>query len=188
MTACEQIREQRATAGTGVGYDALFLKAMAGALQAIPLVAARLDGECVIRPEGVHIAIAIGLENDLFLPVIRDVDRKDLQTLQGEIVVLADQARANAFRAEQMTGGCMTLSNLGMYPIEAFDPIIFPEHSAILAVGAVQKKPVVSDDRIEVRPMCLAKLAVDHRLINGRTAAHFLCKVKEILESGTLDG
>ena len=117
---------------------------------------------------------------------IRDVDRKDLPKLQDEMVALAAQARANAFRAEHMTGGCIALTNLGMYPIEDFDPIIFPEHSAILAVGAVQKKPVVLDDRIEVRPMCLVKLAVDHRLINGRIAAQFVCKVKEILESGML--
>jgi pyruvate dehydrogenase E2 component (dihydrolipoamide acetyltransferase) len=188
MTACERIRQQRAIHGAAVSYDAFFLKAMAGAIRAIPWVAARLDGECVVRPEGVHMAVAVGVENDLYLPVIRDVNRKDLPALQGEIVALAAQARTRVFRAEQLTGGCMALSNLGMYPIESFDPIIFPEHSAILAVGAVQKKPVVLDDRIEIRSMCQVKLAVDHRLINGRTAAQFVCKVQEILEAGALDG
>ena len=186
MTAGERIRNQSAMAGTIVSYDALFLKAMAGAIRAVPLVAARLDGERVIRSEEIHIAIAVGLEDNLVLPVVRNVDQKDLPTLQGEIDAFVAQARAHALKAEQMTGGCMTFTNLGMYPIESFDPIIFPEHSAILAVGAVQKKPAVLDDRIMIRPMATVKVAVDHRLINGRTAAEFICKVKEILESNTL--
>ena len=78
----------------------------------------------------------------------------------------------------------MTLSNLGMYPIESFDAIIFPEHSAILAVGSAQKRPVVINNSVAIRPMVTAKLAVDHRLINGRTAAAFLSRLKQILESG----
>jgi pyruvate dehydrogenase E2 component (dihydrolipoamide acetyltransferase) len=78
----------------------------------------------------------------------------------------------------------MALSNLGMYPIEDFQAIIFPEHSTILAVGSVQKKAVVRDDRVEIRPLATAKLAVDHRLINGRTAAEFLSKFKEVIEFG----
>lgn len=183
MTVAERVRNQSAVGGAKIGYDAIFLKAMAGAIQATPLIAARLDGEFVIRPEGVHIAVAIGFENDLVLPVVRNVDQKDLPTLQSEIDDLIAQARAHTFKAEQMTGGCITLTNLGMYPIESFDPIIFPEHSAILAVGAVQKKPVVLDDRVAIRPMATIKLAVDHRLINGRTAAEFICNVKEIIET-----
>ena len=78
----------------------------------------------------------------------------------------------------------MTLSNLGMYPIESFDAIIFPEHSSILAMGAAQKKPIVVEDQIEIRPIVVATLAADHRLINGRTAALFLSKVKELIELG----
>ena len=78
----------------------------------------------------------------------------------------------------------MALSNLGMYPIESFDPIIFPEHSSILAVGAVQRRIVVIDERMVIRPVAMANLAVDHRLVNGRTAAEFLTKLKEIVETG----
>ena len=183
MTVAERTRNQSAMAGAKIGYDALFLKAMAGAIQATPLIAAHLDGEFVIRPEGVHIAIAIDLENDLVLPVIKNVDQKDLLALQGEIDDLIAQARAHTFKAEQITGGCIALTNLGMYPIESFDPIIYPEHSSILAVGAVQKKPVVLDDRVAIRPMATIKVAVDHRLINGRAAAEFICRVKEIMET-----
>ena len=183
MTVAEQVRNQSAMDGARIGYDAIFLKAMACAIQAMPLIAARLDGEFVIRPEGIHIAIAIGLENDLVLPVVRNVDQKDLPKLQSQIDDLIAQARTHTFKAEQITGGCITLTNLGMYPIESFDPIIFPEHSSILAVGAVQKKPVVVDDRVAIRPMATVKVAADHRLINGRLAAEFICKIKEIMEA-----
>ena len=80
----------------------------------------------------------------------------------------------------------MALSNLGMYSIEAFDAIIFPEHSAILTVGAIQLKPVVLEGQVTARPLVTVTLAADHRLINGRTAAEFLTKIKEIIESGHL--
>jgi len=184
MTAAEQLRAAGAAAGTKISYDAIFLRAMAGAIRAVPLVAARLDGHRVIHAAGVHIALAVGEGNQLFLPVVRDVDTMDLNALQSEIVDLASRARAGVLKPEQMTGGCMTLSNLGMYPIESFDAIIFPEHSAILAVGSVQKRPVVVNDGVAIRPMATVKLAVDHRLINGRTAAEFLSRLKQIVESG----
>lgn len=184
MTAAQRIRAEGEASGSRLSYEAIFLKAMAGAIEAVPLVAAKLDGERVIRARGIHLALTMGFENELFLPVIRNVDQKDLHSLQAEISELTSKVGARTMKPEQMTGGCMALSNLGMYPIDAFEGIIYPEHSAILAVGTIQKKPLVVDDRLEVRPLVIATLAVDHRLINGRTAAEFLSKLKEIIESG----
>jgi pyruvate dehydrogenase E2 component (dihydrolipoamide acetyltransferase) len=186
MTAAERIRAESKSKGNKLSYDAIFLKAMALAAEAVPLVAAKWDGEKVIHPKGVHIALAIGSDNSLHMPVVRNVDQKDLVTLQNEVADLVAKVKAGALRAEQMTGACMALSNLGMYPIEAFDAIIFPEHSAILTVGAVQLKPVVLEGQVKARPLVTVKLAADHRLINGRPAAEFLTKVKEIIESGHL--
>jgi pyruvate dehydrogenase E2 component (dihydrolipoamide acetyltransferase) len=186
MTAAERIRTASETTNTRPSYDAIFLKAMARACEAVPLVAAKLEGERVLRPQGIHIALAIGFANELFLPVIRDVNRKDLRTLQAEISELASRARAGTLKLDQMAGGPMALSNLGMYPVEDFEAIIFPEHSTMLAIGAVKKKPVVVDDQIAIRPVVTATLAADHRLINGRTAAEFLSKVKQIIEAGEL--
>ena len=184
MTSAERIRAEGELKGNRLSYDAIFLKAMALAAGAVPLVPAKLDGERVIRPQGIHIALAIGLENELFLPVLRDVGKRDLVTLQAEITNLVSKVRSRSLRSDQMTGASMALSNLGMYPIEDFQAIIFPEHSTILAVGSVQKKAVVRDDRVEIRLLATAKLAVDHRLINGRTAAEFLSKLKEVIEFG----
>ena len=186
MTAVQEMRAKREVAGIRLSYDAIFLKAMARAAAEVPLVAAKLDGEKVIHPKGVHIALAIGLDNALQMPVVRDVDQKDIATLQNEVAGLVARVKTGTLRAEQMTGGCMALSNLGMYPIEAFDAIIFPEHSAILTVGAIQLKPAVLDGQVKVRPLVTVKLAADHRLINGRTAAAYLSRVKEVVESADL--
>ena len=186
MTAAQQVREHSPDQENRISYDAILLKAMATAVQAVHQVGARLDGDRVIRADGIHLALAVGVDSDLFLPVIRDVDQKDLTSLQTEIAGLVGQAKAGNLRPEQMTGGSMTLSNLGMYPIESFDAIIFPEHSAILAVGAVQQRPVARGDRVEILPVASLKLAVDHRLINGRAAAQFLTVLKEALESGEI--
>jgi pyruvate dehydrogenase E2 component (dihydrolipoamide acetyltransferase) len=181
-----RIQTQSSTSGAKLGYDAIFLKAMASAIETMPLVAARLAGQVIVRPRGIHIALAMDLENELLLPVIRDVNQKKLPALQSEISELAQQIQAHTLKAERLTGGCMALSNLGMYPIEEFQAIIFPEHSMILGVGAVESKPRVIHDRVEIRPMATVRLAADHRLINGRAAARFLTKIKEIVESGNI--
>ena len=186
MTRALDLRTRTTIDETHLSYDALFLKAMGLAAEGLPLVVARFDGERVIRPQGIHIAIAIGVDNELQLPVIRDVEKKNVETLHREVAVLAADVKAHTLRAGQMTGATMALSNLGMYPIEAFDAIIFPEHSTILTVGAIQPKPVVRDGEVKVRPLATVKLAADHRLINGRTAAKFLSRIKEIIESGEL--
>jgi pyruvate dehydrogenase E2 component (dihydrolipoamide acetyltransferase) len=186
MTATQKVRAESESNGYRPSYDAIFLKAMARAIQAVPLVAARLEGDRVVRVPGIHIALAIGFENELALPVVRDVDQKDLHSLQREISELAGKVRTGTLKPEQLTGGCMALSNLGMYPVDAFEGIIFPEHSALLTTGRVQKKAVVVGDRVEVRPMARVTLSADHRLINGRTAAEFLAKVKEAVELGDL--
>jgi pyruvate dehydrogenase E2 component (dihydrolipoamide acetyltransferase) len=184
ITSAQEMRARSDVNGARLSYDAIFLKAMARAAETLPLVVGKLDGERIIRPQGIHIALAIGLENELFLPVVRDVGKKDLASLGKEVADLVAKVKARTLKADEMSGGSMALSNLGMYPIEAFDGIIFPEHSTILTVGAIQLKPVILEGEVKARPLVTVKLAADHRLINGRTAAAFLSKVKEVIESG----
>jgi pyruvate dehydrogenase E2 component (dihydrolipoamide acetyltransferase) len=186
MTSAQQMRARSDVNGARLSYDVIFLKAMARAAGSLPLVTAKLEGERIIRPQGIHIALAIGLDNELHLPVVRDVEKKDLASLQKEVADLVAKVKARTLRADQMSGGSMALSNLGMYPIEAFDGIIFPEHSTILTLGAIQLKPVIVEGEVKARPLVTVKLAADHRLINGRTAAAFLSKVKEVIESGEI--
>jgi pyruvate dehydrogenase E2 component (dihydrolipoamide acetyltransferase) len=186
MTAAVKARGSKDAKGVRPSFDAIFLKALATAIGAVPLFAARWEGERVVKTPGINIAVAVSAGNDLFLPVIRDVNVKTLENVQTEIAAVSSSVRAGALKPEQMTGGCMALSNLGMYPVEAFEGIIFPGHSSILTVGTVTNTPVAVDGRVEIRPLAKATLAADHRLINGRVAAEFLNKVKEVLESGNL--
>jgi pyruvate dehydrogenase E2 component (dihydrolipoamide acetyltransferase) len=172
MSAVERMR-----AAGRISYDAIFLKAMAGAAKAVTFAGA---------PQAVHIAVAVSSGNDLLLAVVPDVERKPLDALQDEVEDLAARARQGALRIEEMTGARMALSNLGMYPVDWFEAIVFPGHSAILALGAVAPRPVVCDGRVEVRPTVTAVLAADHRSVNGRAAAMYMTRLKEIIEAGTL--
>ena len=175
MTAAERLRRE-----SGAGYEAIFIRAMAMAAGREPLFVAGRDG--------VHIGLAVGTGNDLFIPVIRDADRKSLPELQREIEALAADAAKGVFKPEAMTGASMSLSNLGMYPVESFEAIIFPGQSAILALGRVERQPVVVEDRVEISPRVKVHLSADHRIINGRTAAAFLARVKEAVELGLGEG
>ena len=186
MTAAVKARGDKNTQGTRPSFDAIFLKALGTAIGAVPLFASRWEGERIVKTPGINIALAVSAGNDLLLPVIRDVNAKTLDVLQTEISAVSTSVRAGTLKPEQMTGGCMALSNLGMYPVEAFEGIIFPGHSSILTVGTVTNTPVAVDGRVEIRPQAKATLAADHRLINGRVAAEFLSKVKEVLEAGDL--
>ena len=186
MTAAVRARGDKDAAGGRPSFDAIFMKALAKAIEAVPLIAARWEGERVVKTPGIHIALAVSAGSDLFLPVIRDVNQKSLPALQAEIAAVSSSVRAGSLKPEQMAGGCMALSNLGMYPVETFEGIIFPGHSSILTVGTVRETPVVVDGRVEIRPLVKATLGADHRLINGRMAAEFLSKVKEVLETGNL--
>ena len=186
MTAAQRIRAESGGGDRQPSYDAIFLKAMARAIKGVPLVAARLHGDRVVRARGIHIALAVGFENELLLPVVRDVDQKDLQSLQLEISELVAQLRVGRLKPEQLTGASIALSNLGMYPVDRFEGIVLPGHSAILTTGTTRKTPVVVDDHVTIRPLATVTLGADHRLINGRTAAEFLTKFKEGIESGNL--
>ena len=181
MTSAVKLRAESAPR---ISYDAIFLRAMALAAQAVPLVTARLEGEQVVRPDKVDIAVAVGFDNQLHLPVVRDAGGKDLGKIEADVAALAARAGSAGLRLEDTAGGCMTLSNLGMYPVDSFDAIIFPGQSTILSLGTVERRPVVVEDRIEIRPMATVSLAADHRLINGLTAAKFLAKLKQVIESG----
>jgi len=183
MSAAQRLRAQSEAAGRKLSYDAIFLHALALACKAYPTAAARLDGEKIVPARGMHLAFAVGRENELFLPVVRDVDRRSLTEIQAEIEAAVAQVKAGSLSADRMAGACMAVSNLGMYPIESFDPIIFPGHSIMLALGAITPSPVVIDGGIHVRPVCNIKLAADHRLINGRLAAAFVSELKACIES-----
>ncbi len=186
MSAAIKLRGKKDEQRARPSFDAIFLKALSTAIESFPIFASRWENERIVKNPGINIAFAVSAGDDLLLPVIRDVNKKSLEVIQTEIAALAASVRAGTLKPEQMTGACMAISNLGMYPVESFEGIIFPGHSSILTIGTTRETPVAVDGRVEIRPMANTTLAVDHRLINGKGAAEFLTKVKQVLESGNL--
>ena len=166
-----------------IAFDAFFVRAVAASIKRFPSFAGHADDEHFFPHETIDVCVAVSHDRKLYLPAIRGADRLKLEDIQTEIERLVTGIRGGHVNLAQLSGGSMTVSNLGMYPVASFQMIIPPEQSAALAVGATQEQPVARDGQIVVRPMCTVALAVDHRIINGAEAGEFLGSVKEILEA-----
>lgn len=165
-----------------LSYTEILMKAVAAALASHPSVNASLQGDTILFHEYVNIGLAVSIPDGLVVPVVKNADQKGLAQLTAECKDLAMRARENKLLPDDMSGGTFTISNLGMYAIDAFTPIINQPESAILGVGRIQEKPVGTDGNIVLRPMMTLSLSFDHRVIDGAPAAHFLQDVKELLE------
>ncbi|MCJ7518181.1 MAG: 2-oxo acid dehydrogenase subunit E2 [Anaerolineaceae bacterium] len=169
--------------GFAPGYNDLLAKACACALRRFPYMNTRLNGNVIERLARVNIGIAVDAEKGLYVPVIRDVDQKDLQTIGSEFRQRVDEIRSNKILPEALSGGSFTITNLGMYDVDGFTPVINLPEAAILGVGRITPKPVVRDDQIVVRKIMTLSLAFDHRLVDGAPAAKFLQYIKELIET-----
>ncbi|NOX96946.1 MAG: 2-oxo acid dehydrogenase subunit E2 [Nitrospirae bacterium] len=170
--------------GVKLSFNHLLIRAVALALKEYPGVTSVWDKEGIAIREEINIGIAVGLEEGLIVPVLREADKKSLVELASEVENVVSRARAKKLKAEEYFGANFTISNLGMFGIENFLPIINQYQSAILGVGAILKKPAVVEDRVEIRLLMKLTLSVDHRVVDGAVAARFLQKLKEILETG----
>ncbi|MGI6605198.1 MAG: 2-oxo acid dehydrogenase subunit E2 [Firmicutes bacterium] len=165
-----------------VSFNDLIIKAAAFALTRFPPVNATLTESEIIYHEHVHMGVAVALENGLIVPVVRDADKKPIYEVARETKELAEKARSNRISPDEVTGSTFTVTNLGMYGVDDFTPIINQPESAILGVGVIKDRPVVVDGVIEVRPVMKLSLSFDHRLIDGSVAAEFLGLVRDLLE------
>ncbi|BAB04497.1 dihydrolipoamide acetyltransferase family protein [Halalkalibacterium halodurans] len=168
--------------GYRLSYTEIVMKAVAHALMSHPTINASFFENEIVYHEDVHIGLAVAVEGGLVVPVVKHVDKKGLAQLTNECKTVAMAARDNRLSQEMMSGGTFTISNLGMYAIDVFTPVINQPESAILGVGRIQEKPVGIDGQIELRPMMTASLSFDHRVIDGAPAAAFLTDVKSMLE------
>jgi pyruvate dehydrogenase E2 component (dihydrolipoamide acetyltransferase) len=133
----------------------------------------------------VHIGIAVDTDRGLLVPVVRDVQSKSLRQITQEAAALIAQARSGHVNADDLRGGTFTITNLGMYEIDAFTPIINLPECAVLGVGRIVAKQVVVDadaERVAIRRMMFLSLTFDHRLVDGAPAARFLQRVKQYVE------
>jgi pyruvate dehydrogenase E2 component (dihydrolipoamide acetyltransferase) len=170
--------------GNRVGLTDLFVLISAKALGEFPQVNARISGEEIQLIEEINIGIAVDTDRGLLVPVIRHADQKGAIRISEDFRSKMERARAGKSTLEDLSGGTFTITNLGMFEIEAFVPIINPPECAILATGAIMREPVVVDeaDTIQVRPRIQLCLVWDHRIVDGAPAARFLRRIKQLIE------
>jgi pyruvate dehydrogenase E2 component (dihydrolipoamide acetyltransferase) len=184
MDAAVALREQLAESeDVRLSYNDLVLKACAKALTRFPVVNASWTGEAIQTHAEVHLGVAVSLPEGLITPVVRDADRKHVVQISREVKDLAARARDRKLKPEEFSGSTFTVSNLGMMDVTEFTAIINPPESAILAVGAVRKVPVVKDDQVAVGHRMKVTLSCDHRVVDGALGAQFLAEVRRLLEN-----
>jgi pyruvate dehydrogenase E2 component (dihydrolipoamide acetyltransferase) len=171
--------------GFAPGYNDLLGLIVARGLREFPYMNARLseDGEAIERLAAVNLGMAVDTERGLLVPVIRDADQKGLRAFGTEFRALMERARVGRSLPDDLTGGTFTITNLGMYDIDAFTPIINLPEAAILGAGRIQPKAVVRDGEIVARQMWTLSLDFDHRLVDGAPAARFLQRIKLLIEN-----
>ena len=169
--------------GFAPGYNELIAKTCAIALRRFPYMNARINGDHIEHLADVNIGIAVDAEQGLLVPVIRNVDQKDLQSVGSEFRQRVDEIRSNKINPDHLSGGTFTVTNLGMYDVDGFTPVINLPEAAILGVGRIVAKPVVLNEQIVVRKMMMLSMTFDHRLTDGAPAARFLQFIKDLIEN-----
>jgi 2-oxoglutarate dehydrogenase E2 component (dihydrolipoamide succinyltransferase) len=167
----------------GLGFMSFFARAVVLALKEFPRVNAQIDGNDIIYHDYVNLGIAVSTERGLAVPVLRNVEQMSFAKIETEIKRLAAATRDGKLSLQELSGGTFTVTNGGVFGSLLSTPIINPPQSAILGMHAIQKRPVVVNDEIKIRPMMYVALSYDHRIIDGRESVSFLVRVKELLES-----
>jgi 2-oxoglutarate dehydrogenase E2 component (dihydrolipoamide succinyltransferase) len=169
--------------GVGLGFMGFFVKASVEALKAFPTVNARIDGSDIVYQHFYDLGVAVSTEKGLMVPVLRGCDSRSFASVEKGIAELAVKARDGRIAVSDMQGGTFTITNGGVFGSMLSTPILNPPQSAILGMHAIQKRAVVVDDQIVIRPMMYLALSYDHRIIDGREAVSFLVRIKECLEA-----
>jgi pyruvate dehydrogenase E2 component (dihydrolipoamide acetyltransferase) len=180
--ALDMLRQAGAASGEKITVTALLVKAVAAALREHPRLNARFDGDAVALNATCNVGVAVAVQDGLFVPVIKRADQKGLADVSAELRSLAETARAGKLIPEQYEGGSVTISNLGMYGVDYFLPIINPPESCIIGVGAIREQPVVRAGGIAVEPVVKVSVSADHRVVDGVQAGKFFRTLKGLLE------
>ncbi len=168
--------------GTKLGFMSFFVKACVAALKDIPSVNAEIDGGDIIYKNYYNVAVAVGTDKGLFVPVLRDCDQMSFAGVESSIVNYAKAARDGKLSMDDMQGGTFTITNGGVYGSLMSTPILNAPQSGILGMHKIQPRPMVIDGKIEIRPMMYLALSYDHRIVDGKEAVTFLVRLKEALE------
>ncbi|MGI5835026.1 MAG: dihydrolipoamide acetyltransferase family protein [Chloroflexota bacterium] len=168
--------------GLRVTYNDILVKVVAAALKEHPYLNARWTDSGIYLVEPINLGVAVAVDDGLVVPVIRDADRKSVVEISEEMSQLVARAREDKLSMADITGGSFTITNLGMFGIDSFTPIVNPPESAILGVGRIVEKGVGVGGQLELRPMMTLSLSFDHRILDGAPAAKFLQRLRQLLE------
>jgi pyruvate dehydrogenase E2 component (dihydrolipoamide acetyltransferase) len=165
-----------------ISYNDLLIRAVTVGLKKFPIMAGRLAGDKIQMPQTINIGLAVSVENDVVVPVVKDVLGKSLRQIAQETAVLGEKAVRNKLKPAELEDGSITISNLGPFGVESFIPIVIPGQCSILGIGAIIDTCVPDNAKTATRKLISLTLAVDHRIANGAYAAGFLDFVKKTLE------
>jgi 2-oxoglutarate dehydrogenase E2 component (dihydrolipoamide succinyltransferase) len=187
MSAVMDVRARRKESfqkkyGVGLGFSSFFVKATIGALKAFPLLNAEIDGDTIIKKNYYDIGMAIGAEEGLVVPVLRDADKMSFAEIEKKIKEYADQARNGTLALESLLGGTFSITNGGVFGSLLSTPILNFPQVGILGLHGIKDRPVAVNGQVVIRPMMYIALTYDHRIVDGREAVQFLVKVKELIE------
>ncbi|HZT99631.1 MAG TPA: 2-oxoglutarate dehydrogenase complex dihydrolipoyllysine-residue succinyltransferase [Ktedonobacteraceae bacterium] len=187
MSAIMEVRTRRKETfkerhNISLGFMSFFTKATVGALKAFPRLNAEIQGNEIVLKYYYDIGIAVGAEEGLVVPVLRDADRKNFAEIEREIADLAKRARENKLSLAELQGGTFTITNGGVFGSLLSTPILNAPQVGILGMHKVEQRPVVVNGQIAIRPMMYVALSYDHRIIDGSEAVRFLVKIKELAE------
>jgi 2-oxoglutarate dehydrogenase E2 component (dihydrolipoamide succinyltransferase) len=168
--------------GIKVGFMSFFTKAVVGALKAFPQLNAEIEGDEIITKHYYDIGMAVGADEGLVVPVIRDADRLSFAQIEQQIKELAEKARQGTLTLADLTGGSFTITNGGIFGSMLSTPILNPPQVGILGLHKIQDRPIALNGELVIRPMMYVALSYDHRIVDGREAVQFLVRIKELLE------
>jgi 2-oxoglutarate dehydrogenase E2 component (dihydrolipoamide succinyltransferase) len=168
--------------GVGLGFMSFFARAVVLALKEFPRLNAFIEGDDVVYHQFVHLGIAVATDRGLAVPVLRNADKMTFARIEAEIKRLAAATREGKLALDELAGGTFTVTNGGIFGSLLSTPILNPPQSGILGMHAIQKRPMVINDKIEIRSMMYLALSYDHRLVDGRDSVSFLVRLKQYLE------
>ena len=180
-TALKKLRDELKDEAK-VSYTDIMVKIVSKVLMDFPLLNSTVDGNVIVTRNYVNMGVAVALPAGLLVPVVKFSNVKGLKDISKEIKDLGERAKTNKLTPDELTGGTFTISNLGMFGIESFTPIINQPEVAILGVNAIVQEPVAINGEIVIKPMMNLSLTADHRVVDGAVAAEFMSKLKEYME------
>jgi len=168
--------------GVGLGFMSFFAKAAVMALKEFPHINAFLEGDNIVYHQHVNLGIAVSTDRGLAVPVLRNAQNLSFARIESEIKRLATAVRDGKLGLEELSGGTFTITNGGVFGSLLSTPILLPPQSGILGMHTIQKRAMVFNDKVEIRPMMYVALSYDHRIVDGKEAIGFLVRLKQLLE------